>query len=789
MGMKMENFGKRVLFFDGAMGTLLQARGLRAGELPETWNLTHYEDVRDIHAQYLNAGADFVTTNTFGCNALKYGEQTEEIVAAAVRAAREAVELAGHGYVALDMGPTGKLLCPMGDLAFEDAVKLYEQVALAGEKAGADCILIETMSDTYELKAAVLGAKCAKLPVFATVALNAEGKLLTGADVRNVCALLEGLRVDALGFNCGLGPAQMETLLEELTQVCSLPILIQPNAGLPSVEGGHTHFDIGAEEFAAVMCRICEKGAWLVGGCCGTTPEHIAATVKACRDVAPKVIEKKDLTVIASGSRVVQLGKKPVIVGERINPTGKAKFKAALRAHDMDYVRMQAVQQVDAGAEVLDVNVGLPGIDEKTMMCDAVCAIQGVTDAPLQIDTTNFAAMEAALRLYNGKPLVNSVSGKQEVMDAVFPLVAKYGGCVVALTLDESGIPETAQGRLEIAERIVREAAKYGIDKKELVFDALTMTISTGADNARVTLDALRLIKEKLGVCTTLGVSNVSFGLPARESINAPFLSMALMAGLDAAILNPNSEAMMKAWKTSLALLGHDDNCADYIAFASREEVATEKKPAAAKMTLRQAVEKGMKDVAQQLAAEELNSRAPLDVIENELMPALDSVGKGFEKGTLFLPQLMMSAEAAKACFAVAQERMSLSGDAPEKKGKVVLATVKGDIHDIGKNIVKVLLDNYAFEVIDLGKDVAPEAVVQAALDSGAQVVGLSALMTTTVGAMEETIALLRESAPQVKIVVGGAVLNEEYAARIGADAYGKDAMATVSFAQGVYEK
>ena len=781
--MILNELGKRILFFDGAMGTLLQARGLKAGELPEMWCLTHADVVKDVHLQYLNAGADVITTNTFGANALKYGAQTEEVVAAAVRIAKDAVKEAGHGYAALDMGPTGKLLKPMGDLDFEDAVRLYEQVALAGEQAGADCIIIETMSDTYELKAAVLGAKATALPVFVTVVFDQKGKMLTGADVETVCALLEGLRVDAMGFNCGLGPVQMEALLEELRKVCSIPVIVNPNAGLPREEHGHTHCDVGPEEFAVVMRRICEKGAWGVGGCCGTTPAHIEAAVKACRDVVPCAIEKKHRTVVTSGSRAVALNDHPVIVGERINPTGKSKFKQALREHNIDYILREAVTQVDAGAHILDVNVGLPEIDEKAMMCDAVQAVQSVTDTPLQIDTTNIDAMEAAMRLYNGKPLVNSVSGKQEVMDAVFPLVKKYGGAVVALTLDEDGIPETAEGRIAIAEKIIAEAEKYGIGREDIVVDALTLTISTGADNARITLDALRGVKEKLGVCTTLGVSNISFGLPKREMINASFLSMAMMSGLDAAIINPSAEAMMRAFRTSCALLGKDENCADYIAYAAQAGEDAAVKKTKAELTLAETVEKGMKEEARRLTLAALETEKPLELIEKQLMPALDKVGKGFEKGTLFLPQLMMSADAAKEAFAVIQERMAATGGAPEKRGKVVLATVKGDIHDIGKNIVKVLLDNYAFEVIDLGKDAAPEAILAAVRESGAMLVGLSALMTTTVRAMEETIELLHREAPGIKVMVGGAVLNPEYAQRIGADYYGKDAMAAVTCA------
>lgn len=782
-----DELGKRILIFDGAMGTLLQAEGLRAGELPERWNCTHPDVVRSIHLRYLGAGADVVTTNTFGANALKYGQETETIVRSAVKLAREAVQEAGHGYVALDMGPTGRLLKPFGDLDFEEAVALYSQVARAGEEAGADLVLIETMSDTYELKAAVLGAKATTLPVMATVVLDEKGKMLTGADAATVAALLEGLGVDALGLNCGLGPVQMEKWVEQLRASCALPLLVNPNAGLPREEDGRVCYDIDAEQFAAVMHRICEKGAWMVGGCCGTTPEHIARTAQLCREFKPLTLPKVRSTVVCSGSRAVALGQRPVIVGERINPTGKPRFKQALRDHNLDYILREAITQVENGADILDVNVGLPEIDEVALMGEAVQAIQGVTDAPLQIDTSNPEAMERALRLYNGKPLINSVNGKREVMQAIFPLVKKYGGVVVGLTLDENGIPETVEGRLNIARRIVETAASYGIGRENLVIDALTMTVSTGAENARVTLEALRRIKEELGVCTTLGVSNVSFGLPRRENLNASFLSMAIFAGLDAAILNPCAEAMMRAFRSACALTGGDTNCEKYIAFAAEAPQESAAPKAGAPMDLAQAVEKGLKDEARARTVALLESTNPLDIISLQLMPALDRVGAGFEKGTLFLPQLLMSAEAAKEAFAVIQDRMLAQGSAPEKKGKIVLATVKGDIHDIGKNIVKVLLDNYAFEVIDLGRDVPPERVLEVVRSQKIRLVGLSALMTTTVRAMEETIELLHREAPGCKVMVGGAVLNEEYARRIGADFYGKDAMASVGYAQKVF--
>ncbi len=565
--MVLEELGKRILFFDGAMGTQLLAAGLAQGERPEMWNLTHEEAVRDIHLRYLRAGADLVTSNTFGINALRFAQdQVEQLTARAVRIARDACRLTGRGAVALDMGPTGRMLEPYGDLGFERAVELYAQVARAGESAGADCVLIETMADAYELKAAVLGAKegCG-LPILATVTVDEAGRLLTGADLPTVAALLEGLGVRALGLNCGLGPRQMEGLLAQLRQVCSLPIIVQPNAGLPRQEGERVVYDVDAEGFARSLERICEGGAWIVGGCCGTTPEHIQRAVAACRAVAPRPLPERRRTVITSGRRAVALGERTCVVGERINPTGKPALEQALRAHDMDELLDEADAQAESGADVLDVNVGLSQVDEAALLGEAVQAIQAVTSLPLQIDTASPAAMERAMRLYNGKPMVNSVTCRQEDMDAIFPLVKKYGGVVIGLTMDEEGIPKTAEGRVRIAEKILRRAEEYGIGREDVVMDALTLAISAGAD-ARVTLEAARRIKEELGVRTILGISNVSFGLPGREQLNAAFLSMAVACGLDAAIVNPLSEPVMRALCAAQALVGADPDCASYIA-------------------------------------------------------------------------------------------------------------------------------------------------------------------------------------------------------------------------------
>lgn len=802
----LEEMKVRRLFCDGGMGSLLQAQGLKAGELPELWNLTHPEVLRDIHRQYLAAGADIMTTNTFGANGLKYRDNLEEIVAAAVGHARAAVEEAGHGYVALDLGPTGKLLKPLGDLEFEAAVSLYKEVVTAGAKAGADLILIETMSDSYELKAAVLAAKEAgisredgePLPVFATVIYDEKGKLLTGGNVESTVALLEGLRVDALGINCGLGPVQMKEILRDIMKVTSLPVLVNPNTGLPRSEEGRTVYDIDEKQFALAMEEIAQLGAAVVGGCCGTTPAHIRETVKRCRDIPVHLPKPKKRTVISSYAQAVVIGGKTVIIGERINPTGKSKFKQALRDHDLEYILREGVSQQDNGADVLDVNVGLPGIDEPSMMEEVVKELQSIIDLPLQIDTSDMEAMERAMRVYNGKPLINSVNGKEEVMHQVFPLVAKYGGVVVGLCLDEGGIPETAGGRIEVGRKIIDTAASYGIGAEDIILDGLCMTVSSDSKGALTTLDTLRRIRDELGGRSILGVSNISFGLPQREIINAAFFTMAMEAGLNAAIINPNSEAMMRAFYSFNALMDRDAQCSQYIGVYSGQSAGlgqtigkggTAAAGESTDCSLSAAIERGLKDAAHQAVTALLEEKEPLAIINDQMIPALDRVGKGFEKGTIFLPQLLMSAEAAKAAFEVIKTKMDAKGQVQEKKGTIVLATVKGDIHDIGKNIVKVLLENYGYEVVDLGKDVPPERIVEETMGRKVQLVGLSALMTTTVPSMEETIRRLRTAAPWAKVMVGGAVLTEEYARTIDADMYCRDAMASVNYAESIFVK
>lgn len=792
--MILERLGKELLYFDGGMGTLLQERGLKPGELPETWNLEHADEVTEIHRQYFEAGSDIVLTNTFGANAIKFHNSEyalKDIVTAAVANVKKAALLGVHDgrkvYTALDVGPTGKLLKPMGDLSFEDAYEAFKETMQYGEAAGADLIHIETMSDSYEVKAAVLAAKeNTSLPVFATLIFDEKGKLLTGGDVPSVVAMLEGLRVDALGINCGMGPKQMMPILKELVKYTSVPIIVKPNAGLPKQKDGEVYYDVRPEEFAELMKEIVTSGACVIGGCCGTTPDHIRAMVQNTRGMSVIPPVKKDFTIVSSYGQAVILGKKPMIIGERINPTGKKLFKQALKDHDIDYILKEGITQQDKGAHILDVNVGLPDIDEVEMMREVVTELQSVSSLPLQIDTVDIQAMEAAMRIYNGKPMINSVNGKQESMDAVFPLIQRYGGVVVGLTLDEEGIPKTAQGRIKVAGKIIEEAKKYGIDKKDIVIDVLTMTISSEADGAKITLDALKGVRETYGVCTVLGVSNISFGLPYRPAINSNFYTMAMQNGLSAGIINPSSEDMMRSYYSFCALMNYDENCEAYIRQYGNQ---TSSAPVSrkAEITLKEAIEKGLKEEAHHTTRKLLGEMEPLDIINQYLIPALDEVGKGFEKGTVFLPQLLMSADAAKIAFAVLKEQLAKSGDNLQKKNRVILATVKGDIHDIGKNIVKVLMENYSFDVLDLGKDVPPETIVDTAIKEDIRLVGLSALMTTTVVSMEETIRLLRERKPDCKVMVGGAVLNQEYADMIGADFYGKDAMQSVYYAQSVF--
>lgn len=787
------------IFFDGGMGTLLQAKGLQAGHLPERWNISHPQIIQEIHRDYYNAGSNVVTTNTFGANALKFSdEELESIVKAAienVRIAQEQSAGAQPKFIALDIGPSGKMLKPLGDLDFEDAVELFAKTIRLGAKYGVDLILIETMNDCYETKAALLAAKeNSNLPVIVSNAYGEDGKLMTGATPQAMVAMLEGMGADAIGANCSLGPKQLSSVVEQLLDYASVPVLMQANAGLPKLEGDTTVFDVKEKDFAEETAALMQKGLRLAGGCCGTTPAYIQELVKTAENIDIKPISAKNKTIVSSYTHAVEFGTDPILIGERINPTGKKRFKQALVEGDIDYILGEGVTQQEKGVHLLDVNVGLPEIDESAMLCSVVCELQAVSNLPLQIDTADPNAMEQALRCYNGKALINSVNGKKESMDSIFPLVKKYGGAVIALTLNEQGIPATAEGRLAIAKKILETAATYGIDKKDLIFDPLAMTVSADQNAAKVTLEAVRRIRTELGCHTSLGVSNVSFGLPNRDVINGVFFGMALQYGLSAAIMNPYSAEMMKTYYAWRTLSGLDDNCVDYIASAEQwtPTVAAAIAPTQAKEeprpALQQAIIKGLKEKAALLTKELLLSAAPLELVNNEIIPALNIVGEGFEKKTVYLPQLLMSAEAAKAAFEEIKSFMA-GDETAAKKGPIILATVQGDIHDIGKNIVKLLLENYGFNVVDLGKDVPPQAVVDGAIKHQAKIVGLSALMTTTVPAMEETIRLLKEQAPWCKTIVGGAVLTKEYAQKMGADFYAKDAMETVRFCEEVIKE
>ena len=770
----------KYVFFDGAMGTELQRYGIKPGESSESWNIKNPEIITKIHRAYFEAGANIATANTFGANPLKL-DNYEEVIFSAIENAKEAIS-APEQYVALDIGPTGKLLAPLGDLDFEDAVSTFACTVKAGVKAGADLILIETMSDPYEMKAAVLAAKeNSTLPIFATFVLDENGKTVTGCDIGAMVALLEGLGVSAIGVNCSLGAEQLMKFIPELVASSSLPIIVNPNAGLPAIINGKTFYKQTPFEFGEYMERIATMGARCLGGCCGTTPEHIKEVVSRLNGKQPLPIEKKSRTVVSSYAKACAFENKAVLIGERINPTGKPKLKAALRENDIDYLIKEALAQEENGADMLDVNVGLPEIDEKAVLCQAVREIQAVSTLPLQIDTSNVDALEASLRIYNGKPLVNSVNGKEESMRAVFPIVKKYGGAVIALTLDENGIPSTARKRAEIARRIIEKASEYGIEKKDIIVDPLCLTVSSDKEAPSITLEAIRIIKSELGVKTSLGISNVSFGLPARDYVNSVFFSHALLCGLDAVILNPFSNEMKKAYFAHNALAGIDEGCISYIEYASAF-ASDSAAVAASNQTLDGAIIKGLKKEARELATSLLKEKKPLEIVNEHIIPALDTVGKRYEEGKIFLPQLLMSAETATVAFDVIKE--ALKANDRSSKGDIILATVKGDIHDIGKNIVKVILQNYGFTVHDLGKDVSPEKILEYAKANQIKLIGLSALMTTTVSSMEKTIKLFKESGYAAKFVVGGAVLTPEYAKMIGADKYAKDAMDTVRYAQ-----
>ena len=851
----LDFLGKEILYFDGAMGTRLQAAGLKPGELPEVWNITHGDVVAEIHASYVRAGANILKSNTFGANALKMkgsGYSVEDVVLAAFKNARAAFarvseecnsrrrnqtvvaseqagavcsdsgakfavsKLQDKQFVALDLGPTGKLLAPYGDLQFEEAVALYAEQVRAGVKAHADLVLIETMSDSYEAKAAILAAKeNSDLPVFVTFTFDKDGKLLNGADVETAVLMAEGLGVDAVGFNCGLGPDLVAKLLPRARRVTDLPLIANPNAGLPVEQNGKTVFTTGPEEFADYMLDVYREGGAVLGGCCGTNPDYIRLVAERTKSLKPVPVsaEEYSVTAVTGYGAPVFFGKEPVLIGERINPTGKPLLKEALRNGDMDYVCRLGLEQLDNGAHILDVNTGLPGLNETETLSKAVTSLQAITPVPLEIDTSNYEAMEKALRLYNGKPLLNSVNGKQESMEKIFPLAKKYGAAVVGLCLDENGIPDTAEGRLAIAEKIIQTAATYGIRDKNIIIDPLALTVSTDSRNPAIDLAVIKVLKAK-GIHTVMGVSNISFGLPNRDAVNSTFFAMSLAAGLSSAIMNPQSERMVEAYRAYCALSGMDEGCKEFVArYANAPKAKTT--TVVSEYTLYDAIVKGLAEQSGAATKKLLEENtAPLDVINTFIIPALNTVGEGFGNKTLFLPQLLMAADAAKAAFGELKKQMqtnqgkvaagmqiqrndngtcsnpSQDNTVPvsaSQSDTIVLAVVKGDIHDIGKNIVKVLWENYGYHVVDLGKDVPAESVVEAVEKHQAKLVGLTALMTTTVAAMEDTINALRKTT-DTKILVGGAVMTQEYADTIGADGYAPDAVAAVDYANRLFK-
>lgn len=777
---------KEFVFLDGGMGTMLQSAGISTEHIPELLNLTAPEAVMDIHRMYSESGADIVYANTFGANRYKLegsGHTVEEVVGAGIANARKAVE--GRSLVALDIGPIGQLLEPAGTLKFEEAYDCFAELVRAGSEA--DVIVIETMTDLYEVKAAILAAKeNSDKPILVTMTFEENMRTFTGVSPECMVAVAEGLGVDALGVNCSLGPEELYPVLDKLCSIATLPVIAKPNAGLP--DPVTNTFNVGAEEFAESAVKLAGIGVKIFGGCCGTTPDHIRAVAEALKGLkyAPQEIQRR--SVVCSAVNAVTIDQ-PRVIGERINPTGKKRFKEALLAHDIDYILGQAVEQIHAGAEILDVNVGLPGIDEKEMMVTAVKAVQGICDTPLQLDSTMPEVLEAGLRVYNGKPIVNSVNGEDESLEKILPLVKKYGAAVVGLTLDKGGIPKTAEGRFAIAEKILSRALALGIPREDVFIDCLTLTASAEQDGVMETLNALHRVKTELGLHTVLGVSNISFGLPNRETITRTFLTMALHSGLDLPIINPNVDSIIGAVRAYRLLAGIDRDSAEFIAVYAQDGNTAPKPATPEKGTpdLMYAVENGLKNDAVKAAEELLYTVDAMEIINSYLIPALDSAGEKFEKGKIFLPQLILTAGAAQGCFEVIKDKLSLNNAETVSKGKVVLATVKGDIHDIGKNIVKVLLDSYGFTVIDLGKDVDPRVVVDAAIEHKVSLVGLSALMTTTLGAMEETIALLNKEYPECKTVVGGAVLTASYAEQIHADFYAKDAKQTVDIASKIY--
>lgn len=787
----LDRLKNEFLFFDGAMGTMLQHAGLKLGELPESYNITRPEIIQNIHEKYLQAGADIITTNTFGANRLKLkdsGYGVDQVIKEAVSIAKKAIGKSTDKYVALDIGPIGTLLSPLGTISFNEAYDIFKEQVIAGREAGADLILIETMSDLYETKAAILAVKeNSNLPVFCTMTFEDEYRTFTGTNVITMVNVVQGLGADVLGVNCSKGPGDLQPIVDQILKYSQIPVMVQANAGLPKSGRGLIEYDIEPEEFSSEIEIMAKNGVSIFGGCCGTTPEYISTIREKLQGLKPSQPLVKRLAACSSATETVVIGEEVKIIGERINPTGKKMLKEALKNNDMDYIIREAISQKETGSDILDVNVGLPGIDEKNIMTRAITEVQSILSLPLQIDSANVEVIEAGLRIYNGKPIINSVNGKQSNMDDILPLVKKYGALVIGLTLDEDGIPKTAQKRLEIASKIIDRAKEYGIPEENILIDPLVLTASAEQENVLETLKAIPLIKSKYNVKIVLGTSNVSFGLPNRRIINTTYLAMALGYGLDAPITDSTNQALMEVIRSFKVLANQDKGCSDYL--KNYSTTTSQSEPVkASELDLKDIVIKGLKDEAGRKTEELLTNLDSLDVVNQFIIPALDIVGERYEKKEIFLPQLIRSAETAKKSFEVIKEKTLQEGSEKQSYGKILLATVQGDIHDLGKNIVKLILENYGYEMIDLGKDVPIESVVSHAKNENIQLVGLSALMTTTVATMESTIKAIKKELPNTAIMVGGAVLTPEYAQMIGADYYAKDAREGVDIAKLVFK-
>lgn len=783
----IEELSKNRLLFDGAMGTMLQKMGLPVGLEPEYFNLSHPETITKIHQGYVAAGADVVTTNTFQANRVKLKqEELPEIIQAAVKLARAAQPK----YVAYDMGPIGQLMAPMGTLSFDQAYEMFQEQVVLAEKAGADVVVVETMSDLLETKAAILAIKeNTDLPIFCTMTFQEDGRTFVGTDPVTAVLTLQSLGIEAIGVNCSLGPNELLSIVEQILDYALIPVMVQANAGLPEMKDGQTFYALTADDYGTAVEKMLKSGVRIVGGCCGTTPEFIQKLRQLVDEIPLPTLSPQKVTAVTSGSQTVILNDGLHLIGERINPTGKKRLKEALRKKDISYVLKEGLKQIEAGADILDVNVGLPEIDEAQMMQQVVQELQGIVTTPLQIDSVSIAAIEAGARYYNGRPLINSVNGKEESMREIFPIAKKYGAVVLGLALDETGIPDTAEKRLAVAEKIVNTAASYGISKEDVMIDPLVLTASAQQDQVQVTLDTLKLLREKLGVLTVAGLSNVSFGLPNREVLNGAFLAAAVGAGLNAPIVNPLSDFLMQMVQSLRVINNQDRDAADYISKSQQLTITSNQSAAPVEamsenVDLKTLILKGQKEDTPALTKQLLETMPPLEIVNQFFIPALDEVGTKFEKGTLFLPQLMQSAEAVQRSQEVLKQYFEAHGQESESKGKILLATVQGDIHDIGKNIVKMVLENYGFEVIDLGKDAPITTVIDTLKEQKIQLAGLSALMTTTVQNMKATIEAAKEANLETKFMVGGAVLNEEYREFVGADYYAKDALSSVTIAQ-----